>query len=586
MIRIDKKFLTIDIDSGSEEVKANVIANSRNTPLNDFVLSFNTETEIVFCMQSEITEAFKKLPRETIEKCFKYEEIHDFCDDIGEEVTVKVMNILELHPDRFFYALQDAICEAIEQTKDTYNECFQWLKLNGIECIKETDTGKPQLQISNQYTFELSDREMQYRAELWREYFYGEEKKETTAQTVFISEEELCRLNVLWNGDYDGSYMEEYFDTELLKKGLYRIATKRDGLKSVGIVCINSDTFQRINGLVNKETIKAQYKEGHFIELDEEDCLIVDAVWNGALETLGVPYESLYVNAIDIFCKKDAEIKHQTNNYKCPLCLEGFLREDDEAIDSGICSHCGEMSYFQDANKSKIKSQADFPFFDYEDNENGDISYPSELIDYMVKNTKVDDRITIKANDGSYIVISHNEEGISVDYLEELSDEPTQTDQFWFTDYIDEDKDSESESGFVCEWYKNLRISAYPLPEKDEDGNFWEAVIQTKDAEDFEFEGSGQWATSKDAINYCKEVIDREAPTVNTEGNKLIQIQDEDGPVMLTNTNLTSKEITNAVFDEELDEDENLDYEQKLTIHAKRLNKFFQRVTVDDVVNI
>jgi len=33
----------------------------------------------------------------------------------------------------------------------------------------------------------------------------------------------------------------------------------------------------------------------------------------------------------------------------CPICRAGKLVEDGESIDSGICSKCGEQSYFQDA---------------------------------------------------------------------------------------------------------------------------------------------------------------------------------------------------------------------------------------------
>ena len=61
---------------------------------------------------------------------------------------------------------------------------------------------------------------------------------------------------------------------------------------------------------------------------------------------------------------------------------------------------------------------------------------------------------------------------------------------------------------------------------------------------------------------------------------EFIQILDEEGAVMLAKTNMTETEISTAVYDETLD-DNNCDYEEKLLAHAEMLNKHFERVYVD-----
>jgi hypothetical protein len=70
-----------------------------------------------------------------------------------------------------------------------------------------------------------------------------------------------------------------------------------------------------------------------------------------------------------------------------------------------------------------------------------------------------------------------------------------------------------------------------------------------------------------------------------TEKLRLVQLQDDDGVIMLANTNMTEGEILKAVTDEELDAD-SLDYEEKLVEHTRRLNKKFERVYLDEEINV
>lgn len=142
MIRISKTNMTVDIDEGAIEVKENIITNTGDVSLNDLVLAFDTENEIVFCTQLEISEAFLKLSEVEKLTCFSFEEINDFQDGFGVEIASLVMKNINIDAVRFFYSIIDAIWEAIEQTKDICNNYKCPLCLEGFlqEDDEETET--------------------------------------------------------------------------------------------------------------------------------------------------------------------------------------------------------------------------------------------------------------------------------------------------------------------------------------------------------------------------------------------------------------------------------------------------------------
>ena len=55
------------------------------------------------------------------------------------------------------------------------------------------------------------------------------------------------------------------------------------------------------------------------------------------------------------------------NIYLCPVCYIGNIEENFESIDSGICSNCGESSYFSETDdwrSSLIRLMLEFEFID------------------------------------------------------------------------------------------------------------------------------------------------------------------------------------------------------------------------------
>ena len=72
--------------------------------------------------------------------------------------------------------------------------------------------------------------------------------------------------------------------------------------------------------------------------------------------------------------------------------------------------------------------------------------------------------------------------------------------------------------------------------------------------------------------------------------SRLVQLTDDEGSVLLMNTNLTDEEIQMAVEGEELgltqEEQDNFDYsdyEDKLSFISERLGKSFERVYYEEV---
>ena len=67
------------------------------------------------------------------------------------------------------------------------------------------------------------------------------------------------------------------------------------------------------------------------------------------------------------------------------------------------------------------------------------------------------------------------------------------------------------------------------------------------------------------------------------KNTRLVQISDDEGIVLLANTNLTDLEIETACnFDDE--KFSSLDYEERCELWAETLNKTFNRVYAEDIL--
>lgn len=138
---ITKKVLTIDSDTGSDEVKENIIANTGDQSLNDLVLAFDTESEIVFYSENELKETFLKLPKEVIEKCFSFDEWADFADEFGNEISAILMTKLDPNAKAYFASLTDFIWELVEQSESLFiTEWYRGLRISAYPVFGEEDS--------------------------------------------------------------------------------------------------------------------------------------------------------------------------------------------------------------------------------------------------------------------------------------------------------------------------------------------------------------------------------------------------------------------------------------------------------------
>jgi len=134
-----------------------------------------------------------------------------------------------------------------------------------------------------------------------------------------------------------------------------------------------------------------------------------------------------------------------------------------------------------------------YPFFF-----DGEIEFPSSLLDWCATNMKTDDEPIIillddYLEDGSFLSIKKNEEGVIVDYCS-TDGEKVQTDSFWFMDY--EEDPSLKVFPKSCGLSSELRpsISFEPMPEINKGMPFSLQYHTTFDKAD-------------DALDFLKDVL-------------------------------------------------------------------------------
>lgn len=113
MININKNKLTIDIESGSQEVRDNLIENTGFSYLDDdnYILAFDTENTIVFCSAKEIRKKIDLLEDYEKEAVAEVES----ADFDPEDITIKVMRKLSKKALKYFTSLSDFIYETIQE---------------------------------------------------------------------------------------------------------------------------------------------------------------------------------------------------------------------------------------------------------------------------------------------------------------------------------------------------------------------------------------------------------------------------------------------------------------------------------------
>jgi hypothetical protein len=70
--------------------------------------------------------------------------------------------------------------------------------------------------------------------------------------------------------------------------------------------------------------------------------------------------------------------------------------------------------------------------------------------------------------------------------------------------------------------------------------------------------------------------------------NRIIQLIDSEDydNILLANTNMTEKQINEALFEIEVYDEDNLDYEQKCERYAEENNLLFERLYVDEEIYV
>jgi hypothetical protein len=118
MIKIDKEKLTIDIDTGSQEVRDNIIENTGFEYLNDddYILSYDTKTSIVFCTKERLLQAIEFNIEEADQEDYSNMDFSEFASVFDEELASFFLTYLEsLDEDsnKYFQSMVDFIYETI-----------------------------------------------------------------------------------------------------------------------------------------------------------------------------------------------------------------------------------------------------------------------------------------------------------------------------------------------------------------------------------------------------------------------------------------------------------------------------------------
>ena len=115
MIKINIEKLTIDIDTGSQEVRDNIIENTGFYYLDkeNYVLAYNTKTSIVFCTKDELSELVEKLIDEADQEELSDQEFAEFASTFDETLAKTFLSSLDEQSDKYFESLVDFVYETI-----------------------------------------------------------------------------------------------------------------------------------------------------------------------------------------------------------------------------------------------------------------------------------------------------------------------------------------------------------------------------------------------------------------------------------------------------------------------------------------
>lgn len=116
MIKINKNKLTIDIDTGSQEVRDNIIENTGFNYLDkeNYVLAYNTKTSIVFCTKKELLDSIELIINEADQEELSNQEFAEFATTFDETLATDFLNYLDIHEnDKYFQSMADFVYETI-----------------------------------------------------------------------------------------------------------------------------------------------------------------------------------------------------------------------------------------------------------------------------------------------------------------------------------------------------------------------------------------------------------------------------------------------------------------------------------------
>jgi len=111
MIKINKEKLTIDIDTGSQEVRDNIIENTGFDYLDkeNYILAYDTKTSIVFLTQVELRGKIEEHLTESIQEEISNDEYTAFEDDFSRDYSSRFLQ----KGEKYFISMVDFIYETI-----------------------------------------------------------------------------------------------------------------------------------------------------------------------------------------------------------------------------------------------------------------------------------------------------------------------------------------------------------------------------------------------------------------------------------------------------------------------------------------
>jgi len=138
-IEIARKYLTIDVDTGSDEVRENIISNSGYSYLDEFILAYSTtDSNIVFIDKDYLVESMTKakLGLELYD-----DEWGNFSEDSIPYIGRELLATMGEPNGTFFYSLMD---EAYSILRDKFDNQESWRlpTINELRAMYDMNTGE------------------------------------------------------------------------------------------------------------------------------------------------------------------------------------------------------------------------------------------------------------------------------------------------------------------------------------------------------------------------------------------------------------------------------------------------------------